>query len=336
MQTERLTWVDAAKGIGIFLVFLGHTALPYPLFIYLFSFHMPLFFFLSGYLYRPGKHNSWWDFLKSKFKKLIIPYALFFAILFIYWILIGRAIGDIQNLNVKISTIFYEFFYASAYLKTPFAPLWFLLTLFWVELIFFFLQNNITKKFWLFLSLILISLIGYFYGLKMNVRPPWGLDIALVAVLLYGLGHFAKAFKVQLSHISKFLLILVVPILVLIGWRLALVNGQVDMMANYYGTSYLFLPAALVGIGATVILAKIWPNRLFQYLGRNSLFLFAFQFAALDIGKTLTRFFWPNLNLAVFGGQNIILGLGLTIFALGLLALILEIYNLLKKKPLAS
>lgn len=330
MHKERLTWIDAAKGMGIFLVFLGHTTIPNNIFWYIFSFHMPLFFFLSGYLYRANKHASWVEFLKSKSKKLLVPYIIFFVILLVYWVLIGRTIGDTQNLSVKISQIFYEFTYATAYLKTPFAPLWFLITLFWVEIMFFFLQKNITKKLWLFISLLVISILGYLYSIKFSVRPPWGLDIAFVAVLLYGLGYFARTLKIKLSNLSKFFLLLLVPVLIFIGWEIAFANNRVDMMSNHYGNFCLFLGGAIVSISAIIVLAKVWPARIWQYLGKNSLYLFALQFAALDIGKVLIRFFWPNLNSWTFGGKNIVLGLGLSVFAIGFLILILEIYNLVK------
>lgn len=331
MQTNRLTWIDAAKGIGIFLVFLGHTTIPGNIFWYIFSFHMPLFFFLSGYLYNAQKHIGWKELLQSKFKKLIIPYFLFFAILFVYWLIIGRAIGDVQNLNVPISRILFEFSYASAYLKTPFAPLWFLFTLFWVEIMFFALQKNITKKLWLFIILLVIAVLGYVYSTNASVRPPWGLDIAFVAVLLYGLGYFFRQYKLHFSSIMKYVSILIVPILIFVGWQIASKNSRIDMMSNEYGVFYLFLAGAMAGIGAMIILAKIWPARLLQYLGKNSLFLFVFQFAALDIGKTLIKYFWPQFDLAAYGAKNIAIGLGLSIFAIGFLILILETYNLIKK-----
>jgi len=336
MENKRITWIDAAKGIGILLVFLGHTVIPEKIFWYIFSFHMPLFFFLSGYLYRADKHDSWWDFAKDRFKKLLVPYITFFIILLIYWLLIGRAIGDVQNLSVGVSKILYEFSYASAYLKTPFAPLWFLFTLFWVEIIFFILQKNIKQKLWLFLAIFLISLGGYFYSIRIGIRPPWGIDIASVAVLFYGFGYFMKDLKTQLADISNFVLILVTPILIFIGVWVASVNIRVDMMSNIYGVFYLFVGGSLAGIGTTIALAKIWPLRIFQYLGKNSLFLFAFQFAALDIGKALMKYFWPNFDYWKLGSKNILIGLGLSVFAICLLILINELYNLLKKKLQAS
>ena len=56
MNTKRLDWIDIAKGIGIILVVLGHTLVPQVretgfagfLWIFIYNFHMPLFFFYRG------------------------------------------------------------------------------------------------------------------------------------------------------------------------------------------------------------------------------------------------------------------------------------------------
>lgn len=53
MQTEkRIDWIDYAKAIGIFLVVVGHTYAGNALTNWIYSFHMPLFFFLSGTMLR--------------------------------------------------------------------------------------------------------------------------------------------------------------------------------------------------------------------------------------------------------------------------------------------
>lgn len=50
MKSEQWKWVDIAKGIGIILVFLGHFNIPDTLRAEIYTFHIPLFFFLSGVL----------------------------------------------------------------------------------------------------------------------------------------------------------------------------------------------------------------------------------------------------------------------------------------------
>lgn len=46
------SWLDSAKGFGIILVVLGHASLVMPLNRTLYAFHMPLFFIISGLLFK--------------------------------------------------------------------------------------------------------------------------------------------------------------------------------------------------------------------------------------------------------------------------------------------
>ncbi|HCC6422697.1 acyltransferase family protein [Klebsiella pneumoniae] len=98
---SRFDWVDTLKGIGIILVVAGHIFGSYISgFIYLF--HMPLFFFLAGYLYSPKPLRQ---YLKSKSSNLLIPYSkylLFFtAISTVYMILNHDSISMILKSVIK-------------------------------------------------------------------------------------------------------------------------------------------------------------------------------------------------------------------------------------------
>jgi fucose 4-O-acetylase-like acetyltransferase len=83
-QSVQVQWIDIAKGIGIILVVIGH-------FInnkyfgglkeYIYWFHMPLFFIISGMLYRQRKSFS--NFAAKRFKQLLIPYCCFLTLAFI-------------------------------------------------------------------------------------------------------------------------------------------------------------------------------------------------------------------------------------------------------------
>jgi len=302
-----------AKGYGIILVILAHTAIPDKIFWFIFSFHMPLFFFLSGYLLNLEKYKSWIDFLKSRAKKLIIPYIIFFIILFIYWTLLGHRFGETHDLNVKNWQILYQFTYASTALIMPFGPIWFLLSLFWVEVIFFTLIKIIKQKTLLLISIFGIAAIGYLLSLKLTVRPPWGLDVALIALLFYGLGSFIRQYKTGLSKIASIPIIIA---LVLIGWEVSHLNMRVSLMENHYGNFYYFIVASLAGIAATVLFARLFHHHFIDWIGKNSLIIFSFHIAVLALIKASTNYFWPHLNIALTGQKNLALGLAFTIIVL--------------------
>ena len=74
MGSKRLDWIDIAKGIAIILVIVGHTVPnPSPLRHAIFSFHMPLFFILAGYTFRP---KPWRELLSGSVSRLLVPYVV--------------------------------------------------------------------------------------------------------------------------------------------------------------------------------------------------------------------------------------------------------------------
>ena len=73
-QSKRIEWIDALKGFGMILVILGHMTIPEFLRRCIFSFHMPLFFLISGYLYG-GRYS--WMWVGRKAKAILIPYVVY-------------------------------------------------------------------------------------------------------------------------------------------------------------------------------------------------------------------------------------------------------------------
>ena len=84
---NRIEWIDIAKGIGIILVIMGHTiALRYSQWLY--TFHLPLFFLLSGLVYNENKYPKYTTLLKQKSTQILLPWLKFFLIGLIFCLLI--------------------------------------------------------------------------------------------------------------------------------------------------------------------------------------------------------------------------------------------------------
>lgn len=67
MSTNRRSDIDIAKGFALFLVVLGHVVtMHHTIFRWIYAFHMPAFFFLSGMTFRPEKYSSCLDYIKKK------------------------------------------------------------------------------------------------------------------------------------------------------------------------------------------------------------------------------------------------------------------------------
>lgn len=71
--SDRDSSIDLLKGLGIVAVILGHLEIPMLLRSFIYMFHMPLFFFLSGYL-RKEKSYKACDIWSRYAKKLLYPY----------------------------------------------------------------------------------------------------------------------------------------------------------------------------------------------------------------------------------------------------------------------
>ena len=72
---KRLDYVDVCKWLGISLVIFGHMKMPNEVLQWIYAFHMPLFFIVSGYTYRAQKVNR--EFLLKKIKTIYVPFLLF-------------------------------------------------------------------------------------------------------------------------------------------------------------------------------------------------------------------------------------------------------------------
>lgn len=72
---QRENWIDWAKALGILLVVMGHSVYASKdVTSFIFVIHMPLFFFVSGYLFKTSR--SWYEISISNVKTLLIPYII--------------------------------------------------------------------------------------------------------------------------------------------------------------------------------------------------------------------------------------------------------------------
>lgn len=71
---QRLTWIDWCKSVAILMVILGHLPLHEQISHFIYLWHMPLFFMLSGYLY---KRCALKDELKKCTYSILLPYLIY-------------------------------------------------------------------------------------------------------------------------------------------------------------------------------------------------------------------------------------------------------------------
>lgn len=78
---NRIPVIDIMRGLGIILVVMGHISCEPHLSCWIYSFHMPLFFFISGMSFLLLAKMYIW----KQVKHLLIPYLFFSILSFVYW-----------------------------------------------------------------------------------------------------------------------------------------------------------------------------------------------------------------------------------------------------------
>lgn len=73
----RIKYLDYTKGIAILFIIMGHIYLEGNFITWIYSFHVPLFFIISGIVMNYDKSKCFKEFFIKKFKSIMLPYILF-------------------------------------------------------------------------------------------------------------------------------------------------------------------------------------------------------------------------------------------------------------------
>lgn len=304
---NRIVWLDYGKAIAIYLVVLAHTAIYKPAEAFIYTFHMPFFFFMSGYLFSFEKYPTYMQFAKRRFKQLIIPYIILNLITYLLWFFVLRKVGDDANEAVGVLSPLMAALTVNAKAMVHDVPLWFLAALFLVENLYYLLYKN--KRYGVIVTATLL-LLAYLNTTYNTVRLPFCIDISLVALLFYRLGSVLrekgdKIFKPYLFALSALVMVLVF-----------IFNGKVAMHTNTYNNIFLFVAGGVAGCYfmsyICMLLQKVCGDRAFvKYIAKDTLLICAFHlivFAGLKgvmlyvfklDPSLLTGTVWPNVLFAI-------------------------------------
>lgn len=184
LVSKRDTSLDLAKGIGIILVVIGHClntkSIPG---IIIYSFHMPLFFVISGLLFNINKNGHFIPFLFKKTRTLIVPAFFFTCIAIVVDYFFYGTTEMLHNLLWKGLPV----------------PLWFLLDLFLVEILYWPLSKYNGKHNHLEIAIIAIFLLIGIISSKYNFYNPYSLCTVFTAVSFYAIGAWSQDYFFQLN-----------------------------------------------------------------------------------------------------------------------------------------
>jgi len=282
-KTQRIAWPDYARGIAIILVVMGHsieslifakilpdfTAWQF-IFSWIYSFHMPVFFLMSGIFFlrtaaRPPK-----IFFFDKIRTLVYPYFLWSLIQ--SFILVAMA---------NYTTGSHSFVNLQDLILNPQAQFWFLYSLFLLDIFFFVLYKaRLSTKFFLPIALAIYILVFILTGNLWSVESHFAYLVTqtLTGMIYFSFGIlFGTAILSRLPRVqTSVLLVITVATYLMLG---VLVAG-----GAYAPASWAFLLLSILGVVGTVALSILLERAkkaaVIKYLGTKSLPIFLLSMIA--------------------------------------------------------
>ncbi len=271
---NRIDWLDMAKGYGTIAVILAHLSVG-KIGVWLYTFHVPLFFFLSGYVF--SDKSNFKDFIIRKSKGLLIPYFSLSVPLILFTLLLQYRWGTLTT--TSFITLLQTFIF-----QKRFSTLWFIACLFFLNILFYliskFIKNDIIKGF-VCLLLLTVGLVYYHFGGK---PLPWNTDVCFTAVIFFYGGYLLKKHSYVIEKIKSkktyawlsFILLGIVN--VVCGYLTHKISGNgMEMFDSTYGYPPLTFISAFAGIFAVILFSNFFTLKPIKYIGENSLYYYAWH-----------------------------------------------------------
>ena len=300
-SSRRQSWIDCIRGIGIILVVLAHYIHgDNPLCKWISSFHMPLFFILSGILI--AMHEAYADkplrsVLLRRAKQLLYPYLTFSILIIIYYLLRGRP--------DTASKVFYYTFTLEGH-----NTMWFLPALWMAECILLVLLRSripdLASTIVLLLGTTIYAALQY-YVIGGAVPADEGLHYLILNGLcrsgigsIYMMaGYKGYLLRTKFANLKKHTLRLCAAAAFVSGIFLGYINASVDLHYCALSNPLLYYLAALLQCSGLIVFCAVTVQRsaLLEFFGRSSLIIMA------------THYPLPVINLAQYMLQNLSTGM---------------------------
>lgn len=291
----RNRYMTIAKGIGIILVVVGHSSTSIKILNFIYLFHMPLFFFISGYFFKDKYTLSPWEYIKKRILGLYVPFisfelfALFFHNLFLQWRIYNE--GETAQYTLRDFIAIAQHVISFNHTQIMTFTFWFLPCLFMVSLMFLGI-NIISAKAGRFAELskvLMVSSVSFlgFLLIKFNVVLNWSFRTAMVALTLFYLGYLYSRYEKKV--VDHFAIGAVCTVILLIGMR-----SRIDMSMDVYINPAFFYLNAIAGIYLTLYVSKLLCYkysglRFLTYCGEQTIIIMAFQYLGLQLGRMIVR-----------------------------------------------
>lgn len=270
---NRIGYIDMAKGLAIILVIVGHSSfVPHIAKMILYIFHIPLFFFLSGFTLNVRKYETFSGYFLNKWKSLVVPFFLLNIFVFLFQLFVMYP-DQVLSFNILQ---FIKQLLISDRLHIYF-QLWFLNVLFLAHVFsYFILKRGWNLGQWMIIILSLFVLV--YLGQKIYEKEYyliWNIDLVPVSMIFILLGVWTKN---NLHRLEKYFSVYFLPVVgvltVVVGGMNYRLSGNkiVDLYYQQIGNHFLFYIAAISGIWSVLIFFKTLPeSSIMKSIGQKTL-----------------------------------------------------------------
>jgi fucose 4-O-acetylase-like acetyltransferase len=282
---KRIAYIDFMKGLCILLVVAFHIntkAFGDPYGFMLQQFRIPMYFFLSGLFFKI--YDGFFDFTRRKVNNIIIPLILFLLIGAVYYFGkyllqshfdVAKALSLMPANPVRNNT-----------------PLWFLIVLFEVNVIYYLLQKFLPR--WATIAVaVLLSAIGYII-VQMGYNIVLYFDIALVAMPFFVLGSESR--RMGLLETGPHVAVRIV-FAVAVGVILFFFAQRINMLHRIYPSYFRFYMLPSLSIMALLFLCQYikHPVPVISHLGRYSIMVLGTHYFLIGPLKLVVARIFPQL-----------------------------------------
>ena len=333
-MTNRNSTIDVAKGIGIILVVFGHNWIVLhdksELFRIIFSFHMPLFFFLAGIYLRGSDELS--HFLQVRASSLLKPYFVILTTVGVLKVLHATVLGELGQQQIDY---FLGMIYGTGN-TIIWMPMWFLphlfITLAASLIILKASSAGTNSRAWVAISATVLLVVGihfmdafWFPGvndtnlIKVSGLPglPWSADLIPITSSLILFGYLVGE-RVKSMTFNAAAFVFAAALFASLHYYF---DETIDLNSRAYGTALVTTIQAILGIYMSISVASFLQKyTLFRkslgYIGAGSLFILVFHGVLQDVAfRALAKI---NPHVYLNGIASLAVGLVLPLLLLAL------------------
>lgn len=289
---KRAEYLDIAKGIGILLVVWAHARGPFSSYIY--QFHMPLFFLISGYLF--NERNTVKQFVVKKVQTLYLPFVFWNIIFIVVERKLQLTLFSQKEFRDRIIQIILSVGKSGVFLGAT----WFLAALFVVSVVYKIIDTYLPKKREMSLVLLLICAVIAYTGF--TITFPYIISRTLILSVFFAIGRVVRTYKEELTRYGTWVTVLFSAVIFLFIGK----HNNADMGTNEYKYRLLFVIGALAASYVVIEVSKYiemhsrYLKKILCFWGRKSMPIVIWQFVVFRIviglqlyleGSSLTHIF---------------------------------------------